>query len=1344
MNVFASNPLRVDIANVSYVLVGNVPNDVKKALRKNPSPGDKRILKKFYGPQWAKKLGLSQCGLKHGGEDEIDADTAEIEAFLKEEEAETIVDGVIDDVFQADESKGTCEGVQFVHFPEVYPQDKISEFKQKLSLITGVPIYRQHIWFNSGGRAHPMAYRTYVDGIQIVNASISDISEDEKIDNIPVAYYDRNRQMSVRGYDTFSTLGVFYHRGVLSYSMVDLKDFVDPKVPAHAALARDKNKMDIVYYGLVLPYWPMLTPHAFQEYLKGESNIASHYPELAPLPSNLIKKFTLEQQIVGMQHEIFNSPTDLSAIQKRLSSSITYSVVSMMRNTITTTAVHMRNLFDTIELTPTIPLCRCVLPFNNKTFVLEKSHRNIKTFADKVRPNVMLIKIYPVPGYLQYINLFLNKNGNYVIKAHWREENEYSFGDVFDTISIYVNRVLSMINKMGTQVVRKKLLLITANNIKFTEINVSIFYKKSITESQFDILKQQIHDHSTAGLVIPDIDDDSVKVFFSKGMYQHDPTLIEKLTDISNHYSHMSDGVTKQKWFLLFEKTHATTFSHRFSDVKIDIIGIKEDEFPIFYRSVVGMIHTLEKSTKGTAQVARITKKKLKTLKEQDPVLYDSRRLYKSNVVYSKICQKPYQPLLLKEEKYRQLNPEKKARTIKYWNFTSNQDAYYLCPNPKYPYIKFFVNKHPKGYCIPCCKKIQISDNPKDPKRIMHDICMNTHKYTKQKKLLTVGSKYIMSYGKNIEKGRISRLPETTLEPLLYETYSAEHQGIDKECESVDGYYLYGVAQNTPQFTNIGFLFCLADALGVSIENVVTTFISGLSQTDRFHSFLGGKISSHLDQPGLIGALTAMKSSKPGLHSEEIPWNSILMELAHHFYEINTILFSHEGADFLLELPPKLMDSAKFINPNRKNLVVLRKHKTFYPIYMLNTDVFFRAGIIDKKTYPFGSHVMLIIENVVRKFLIAEKRPVGVMHQHFDLFTIEQWQTEVNFNKSNITRMYVDSTNFCYGVDIGDIYIPVQSSHWSEGNIEYNPFVRKNAPTFKHLNSVVTSYNNWVKKSGDVPIFPLIIVHEWVALKGKVIGFLFRRMTFYFRPISFQQARKMKAAHVRTLLYDPDIVNAAVHLANPSRTPTPDPRTKNISANYYQFYLYQLFLTEFMLIFTKSRNRTVRTNLKKILAKNFTKNMATTDSFLASLPPEDESIIRHAMSNYMTHRKKKVLLEEIDSTRFKFDDVTRERIESATHMNAKKEIRLTAKRFVTFGKSGKIVKNMYGDKLIMEKSQFEEFVDIFASDIKDPLKRDLIFSSILIDPAIKYFRFIKRDNEVITVGLASDKRIIKS
>ena len=73
---------------------------------------------------------------------------------------------------------------------------------------------------------------------------------------------------------------------------------------------------------------------------------------------------------------------------------------------------------------------------------------------------------------------------------------------------------------------------------------------------------------------------------------------------------------------------------------------------------------------------------------------------------------------------------------------------------------------------------------------------MKEHKYTPEERTITMGSRYIMSYGKDVEPGRLSRLPEDSLEPLFYETYSIKEQGIDQECITTDGYYLYGMDQN--------------------------------------------------------------------------------------------------------------------------------------------------------------------------------------------------------------------------------------------------------------------------------------------------------------------------------------------------------------------------------------------------------------------------------------------------------------------------------------------------------------------------------------------------------------------
>jgi hypothetical protein len=1314
MNVFVSNPLRVSLGDVSYVFVGGVPPNVKAALKKSPTASDAAILKKFYGPQWAQKLaiggssggGSSGGGSSGGGDgdaenakDDIEeAAEDEIAEFLREE-TDGMPDGVIDDVFVADEAKQTS-GVQFVFFPEIHPNDTVTEFKHKLFVATGVPPFRQHLWF-SAGRHRAVAYQTFVP--EQVAIDINRLSSAELVDGIPVLpEYDQYRDMKIRDYDEFTVMDAYYHRGVLSFNLTDLGTYVDPTNVNHAAIARDRNKTEIIYYGLVLPFWPMLTIHAFEEYLKG--SIASQYPNLSPTVEELTARYKIEKKITDTQYAAFEDKA-LHAIQSRLESSITYAVISMLRNPIDGSVVYLRNLFDALELSPHIPMCRCV----DKGFTLDKVHRSGQRTREKTPPNCILIKIFPTPGYMQYINLHLYKNGNYIIKSHWREESNYSFADVFEVVSAEVNALLAKINRLGDSVVKEHLISISKTNVKFTEINTSVIYRKALTTGQFALIRQMIADHTAANMMILNEDNVAVRVFFTKGMYQHDPALVERLTedvDQTNSYARLSDGVMQQKWHMLFTRTHLTTFTHRFADLKVDVVGVKDDEFPTFYRTVVGMLYALTKSSpEPSTKLA--SKKAIRNLKEQDPVLYDARRLFKRGVVYSKMCQRPHQPSLLTEEKYEGLPTKDKGRAVKFWNFTTQKPAYYICPNPKYPYVKFFINKHPKGYCIPCCQKIPVPDDKANYKRIIYDMCIKEHK-SATKHDATTATKYIMSYGKDIAPGRISRLPESTLEPLFYETYSAEYQGIDKECESNEGFYLYGVEQSTPQFSHLGFLYCLANAMDIETHDVVALFASRVTPA-IFNNLLNGQARLHMDHAAFIDALNGMLSSKPSWRDDRVPWNEMLIEIASSIYEINVVLFTHEGSEFLIELPPGLMNVEKHVDPSKKNLVILRRNQRYYPIYWLNVDVFFRTGLIDQKIFSHGSSIMLITNSMIRKYLAVSFHPKGVMHPRFDLYALRTYASET---KNKISTLFIDTNNMCYYATINGIHVPVELSHWGSGDASYDLFTRTKAPSFAQLNELISLYNKWAT-GGDEPRFAPIRVHEWVVLGKKVIGFSFHRMTFYFTPITLAAALKLKKTHVRTLLYDPDQVNAAIFAAAPSK---PDPRTRNLVEDYRQYTAYSRFLVKFMLYFGRARNKKVRLTLKKVLAKD----KIDSDRIAELVSGDDLHRIRRSIAYMLRKGTKKALLEEIDESKYAFDDVERRRIEEADPAAAKKEVARLAARLVPD----------------IPKAQRDEFVDIIASDLSDPARRAMVFSGILVDPAMRYLRFIDRPMEDIFVSKA--------
>ena len=380
----------------------------------------------------------------------------------------------------------------------------------------------------------------------------------------------------------------------------------------------------------------------------------------------------------------------------------------------------------------------------------------------------------------------------------------------------------------------------------------------------------------------------------------------------------------------------------------------------------------------------RIKRKTLTDNKHQDPELYNSKKLYKTDFIYSRICQKPYQPIILSMEEYNDpnyLNKEQKSRAVKFWNFTNQIPVYYLSINPKYKYIKFTTNKHPKKYCIPCSKKTPIVKNKNDLKRIMHETCLKDHVWTQEKKTITEKSRYIMSYGKDIEVNRLSRLPEKSLEPLFFDTYSTAGE-LDRECVigSEVGYYLYGLQQNLPNISKIGYAFCLSHALGYTIEKLLEECKKRIKyNSDKFKILLNGHIYAYFSSyKELISTIDVILKggilSRLELTQMGDIWNDLFESIAFIYFAINTIRFEDKSkksemsdSNIELILPPRLHDSDTFIHTTHKNLLILKKlhNNIYYPIYNINTELFYKTKIIDVKLFSSKSEIIQILQKII-------------------------------------------------------------------------------------------------------------------------------------------------------------------------------------------------------------------------------------------------------------------------------------------------------------------------------------------------------------------------------------------
>ena len=1351
----------------------------------------------------------------------IDAD----DMIILEEDLDVLKpDDILADHEKTKEIKTSERGhIQFVYDTNVYPMDNFLDFKYKIYLLTGIPIYRLHMWFKYLSRSYVCSYNLlshkhdeYIN-IETLLAFYAKEKEMDEIEGVPVnlSYYKNKDFLQVYAQDTFGLLGTNYYKyGTLEYFITDLNDIINP-ANLYSKIHHDKHQLEVIYYGFIMIYFPMITSSVFSDYLKNEKSMSAVYPDLRPDKGYLRRQYELEANITDMALDIFTEyekpKSKHHQIYKKLFSSITETMLSIdnYKQDVELLLV-LRNLFDVIELNDTMTYCKANLLYENRQVVLRKSYFNEAEPKDIIPLNSLLIKIKTNSDTNENMRIILFKNGNYNIKTEWREENHMDFDSVVDAVSKKINPVIKLINSLGDKVKYHNMQIpeFTNKNAIFTETSLVFYYDDDTTEARFNIFKKVLEDYNRAGLITSKENVSlGYEYFFNKGMYKFDAQRIEKSISLDNYYDYLSNGVVKQKWTTIFERTRLFQINNISSKLKISINGIRNDvEMEIFHMYLIGLLAIYEEhAEKIKVQLGETmntkSKKALKNLKLQDPLLYDFKKIYKSNVIYSKICQKPYQPLILTDDEYKQLPADRKKNAVEYWNFTKQKPTWYSCPNPKFPYIKFIIKQHPKDYCIPCCKKIAMNESVNKKKQEIHNICMKEHKFTGEKISLTKGSHYIATYGKNIETGRLSRLPEHTLEPLFFDTYSPEG-GIDQECITADGYYLFGVDQHLTSVQNIGYLFCLIHSLNKSLSDfLIDCSIQIKKVPDKFRVILDGNVGLYFDSAEdlansiqllntdtiLNNKLTkkskkivknskssndennTVDSANSGLTSS-LSWNDLFISIAYYYYGINTIVFEDKQKELIdLILPKGLKNVNEMFPDSHKNLVVLKKKHRYNPIYLLNTEIFKRVGLIDTRLFLNESGLITIIYAVVRRHF--EKSDYEKIKTHIDLAVIKEF---VSASSVEIKSYFVNYSNLCYALLLSykgsECYIPIFPSHYSlekNTNLIFTPYSDKYASEYYAIQKIAAIYNKWVaeksKKEGlSIDIYPVIKVEKWLYVTTDtkpVIGFINNEMYYYCKPMSEFTAKNIMDRPMQKTLYSPHIINQLIYSikSGQKKLEVNQELENKLQKSNYHYYLYHLVLLQFINLFNHETNKVVRKSLYAVLTKtNFDKDMTKLREFIKTIEDvEDVNKLKNIISRFITtHHDKKQMLNDIEESKFNFDRVNLEKLKLMKYGDVLNKLRVLAKQSIVIGEpTGSksfpfIMPNMLtacgvdkslqycsGSKLLVPKNRLEEILQILAFDIINPSKWKWLFNSIFVEKTIDYFKFIQRPSEIITIEM---------
>jgi hypothetical protein len=1330
-NVFIDNPIILSVLNVDTFSKSTDDGGTRRKKIKQQvvwiNTRDKKVvnmwdsrdinkLKKHYGPSISNILDNT---IKIGGDDQ-EEELMDLDEITFDDDD---IDDLLKDVGDVDNVK--TSGIVIVEKPfvvvkkiYVFPEDKVSEFKKKIYISTGIPPYRQHLWYEVGGKSYPMSYTITHD--TRLNVDINDLYKQSNLYegiHVDTRWYAIKDEIKVTAMDEFQLLDhIYYKYGITEYFVVDLNDFINPvRGNLERLIKKDMYSIELIYYSFIMKYWPQISLTIFGEYVKNEETLMEKYPDLAPSINSVKNMYKYETEIVGSNYipEIDGKKWDVP-----LHVSITYSVISVSAQYILPgSIVYLRNLFDIYALNNSVNYMVCNIEVNGRPVLLTKSYKATKIPSARIAVNAILLNIQiPDQG---HVSLIINKNGNYKIESRWREDQSLNFNMIYAQVEEYVKPVIEKINSFGKMVSTNPLTVIRSDNSVFTDINISMFWKFNMSKAKFQNVKDILDKYVNAGIITKSVSGLSIShdYYFTKGMYKYDMGRYISMNPTQNQYQYLTDSVVKSRHDTLITKRKRLSITHRFSDIKIEFSGLKEQEYVTFY---IYILRLLESIPRIAGERISTSVKKLKQLKEKDPSLYEFNKIYDTKFLYSKLCQQQKQPVIYNE-------PGKNRVT--FWNFTTNEPAYYGCPNPKYPHINFITHAHPKNYCIPCCYKLQPSTNINDKKRNVYNTCMEHKKYDSVKKSL-VKSRYVMSYGKDVEVGRLSKLPENTLEPLFYDTFSTTTEGIDDECEQDKGYYLFGVPQNIKNVSNVGFLFSISHALGKNIIDFVSMTIDKIiNKKESWSVLMGGKISQYFNTITLLTeeCRDVFIGDKMGFFEH---WNELFIDIAKIYWDISVVHFIDNtekkvDGDIALKIPGYVLYMEDYVSTN-KHIIVIERDDTFYPVYVIYKDTFFKIGTIETKMYNHTDTVILSVYNLASHHVNRKHRKNVI-----DIYIIKKFTQNYKYN---IATKFINSSNFCYGVALKyipdkivkpyydikksdkirnlndenyedlisifnkqtakskekEFFIPLYDSYYKKDgtHISFSPPSEKISPTFKTLSLFVEKLNIFMLKYSDSEIndphskqtiYPSITVENWLLfspvdtrLKKKVIGFRCMACNYLIQPIGENEAIRIHDVKMIKMLYSPHDVNTALYKNHP---PVHDGRYKKIPLSLYHNYLYPIMIIELINVMDKQRNTTIRKKIETIVKNYNASNNQNKELFeLLRKYPDDYKTIKKLIINNLTMSKnKKVnttisefvskkmfnkteLLSIIDNSVFDFDKKMFEKMKTMTHKDLVKEL----------------------------------------------------------------------------------------
>jgi hypothetical protein len=1231
----------------------------------------------------------------------------------------------------------------------VFPDDNLSTFKKKIQIATGIPTYRQHLWYEVDGDVFSPCYDLNINNKRVYTNIWTLRGAKTFVMGIPVdsnLYADRSSMRVFNNEHDVLLSSVYETSPNAQWFVLDINDIISQHRKQFSEIIKtDVHIRELVYYSLVIQYWPMITNRVFQMFITNEHTVHNEYPELSQRDNAIKKQLDMETSLISKNYNpsiskiplnIFLSSTNVTTASEHFSYG---------------TTVNLRNLFDKIVTAMSIPYVICLTVINGRTYTLIKQFKGGARPHYKLKPRVESIILMIIIPNIADMYLHINADGTYNIRTMWREDKQVTIEIAHNYMISHANPIIKMINKMGEDVLIRPFMLINAVNINIIDVDIVISIKKRLHIDEFDTLKSNADKYNVANIInISSSDSNSISMHLIKGMYNFDNSRFNAISNVANAYMYNTNIVVRQKWESIYIRQKSCILQNRTADVYIKASGLKDSEYSSFIRYMLQLVHM---SISGPTIVEKEhSSRTVSHLKETDPILYDLKRIYRSKKMYSQICQKPNQPKLVTA-------PTKNS--IKYWNFTTNSPIHYECPNAKYPNLYFKTSVHPQNYCIPCCKKAGLVEGSKH--EYIYSKCIKHHVYVPKNKNV-IKSSYVVSYGKELEEGRLSRLPESSLDQLFYQQHSSTGKSVDNECVSNVGYYVYGIPQNIGLLQHVGVVMTLAHAMSYTLDKLIEETASLIVKNkSKWNLIMDGRIVSHFKSAAdFVATMVSTFLTKDEQFNFSM-WNDAFIDIARIFWKINFIQFIDNGRGAInITVPSHVKSVEEYFTSHFKHIIIIKNENTYLPIYLIDMNKYKKDGSVETVLFENDDMGIKIIQNMVKHSLSKiEKMSTP------SLTRIEQF---VDDEKDiDIVSIFVNGRNICYAtmlrVGNKEIYFPVIDS------LHEHVDVKKISSPFDHMTYQCTvaelyvifdRYNKWADNKG----LSVLKISSWVIVGDDVIGLTDQNNIhyYYISSMSVDDAVKLHDVPIIRQLYSPYVINKIIE-----QNPPPKKDIAFLSQSIYVHYLYQMFVLEFTSAINRMINDDLRKSIKHVIKVNIKDPIAFISKINAMLKewPDDydtlmsiflrftrssggisqyDRIIGYKNTNYTYND----IAGIIDNSRFMFDDTQLQLMFKMTEADLVKNIdslmsnvidKVSKEPTVTsFSDSfsscfsnEKKVDYCKDGKLVIEKTKYDQYILFLAKDILNPIKRRLLMNNT-IKTSMKNFRFITRPNENIFVS----------